>query len=91
MKVKIDNLVKPSMIIGGFVTASQLINLKNLKYAGDEHNSRLVSELDKLGMINNVNIKQEDRLNLSLEELQKTTSPEKKKYGIWQICWLCFM
>ncbi|MCQ2753654.1 MAG: hypothetical protein MJ231_01235 [bacterium] len=77
MKV-IINKFKPPMIIGGIIGISQLSNLKNLRYAGDEYVSEpLMSELDKMSAINNVNIKKdEDKLNLSLEELKKRTSPD---------------
>lgn len=57
------------------------INLNGLKYISDDktktpqdNSESLIKELDKMSIINNVNISKKDyELNLSLEELQKRT------------------
>lgn len=58
------------------------INLKGLRYKQEENgnsnnvsnNESLIKELDKMSMINNVNISKKDfKLNLSSEELEKRT------------------
>ena len=88
MKVKLNNikLLTLPLAAGGLMQINHLnnrakINLNGLKYSKEEkqtvssdNSGTLIKELDKMSMMNNVNIGKKDyALNLSTEELQKRT------------------
>ncbi len=88
------------LIAGGFMEINRLnktnnMNLNGIKYTPTENqiktkqdnSTKLIEELDKMSMINNVNIGKKDyELNLSKEELEKRTHKDylttKKMLGV---------
>ena len=87
IKVKNVKLISLPLICGGFMGINHInnrakINPNELKYIPENkkgeifvsQDKKLLEELDKMSMINNVNISKKDfELNLSMEELQKRT------------------
>ena len=87
IKVKNVKLISLPLICGGFMGINHInnrakINPNELKYIPENkkgenfvsQDGKLLEELDKMSMINNVNISKKDfELNLSMEELQKRT------------------
>lgn len=87
IKVKNVKLISLPLICGGFMGINHInnrakINPNELKYIPENkkgenfvsQDKKLLEELNKMSMINNVNISKKDfELNLSMEELQKRT------------------
>ena len=87
VKVKNIRLLSIPMVLGGFMEINRInnranINTKELKYLPEHQKlnafnqgEKLLEELNKMSMINNVNIsnKKDFEFNLSMEELKKRT------------------
>ena len=87
VKIKSVRFISLPLVAGGFMEINRInnranINSKELKYIPERQengilhqNEKLLEELDKMSMINNVNIssKKDFTLNLSMEELEKRT------------------